>query len=120
MSQHMEQGTQGQRYLAFSLGKEQYAIPLLQVKEVIGQTETTPMPYAPAHFKGIMNLRGQVISVIDLRLKFKMEAKESEGQTAIIILDLSPLSLGVVSTQLIACWHSGMKTLVKHQSSNHK
>jgi purine-binding chemotaxis protein CheW len=84
------------RYLVFSLGKEQYAIPLLQVKEVIAHTDTTPMPYTPPYFKGIMNLRGQVISVIDLRLKFKMPAKENGRQTAFVILDLSPLSLGIV------------------------
>ena len=84
-----------QRFLAFSLGKEQYAVPLLQVKEVIGMIETTPMPYTPNYFRGIMNLRGQVISVIDLRLKFKMTKTSSEQET-IIILDLAPLSLGIV------------------------
>jgi purine-binding chemotaxis protein CheW len=84
------------RYLVFSLGKEQYAIPLLQVKEVIARTDTTPMPYTPSYFKGIMNLRGQVISVIDLRQKFNLAAKENSRQTAFVILDLSPLSLGVV------------------------
>ncbi|HEY8278450.1 MAG TPA: chemotaxis protein CheW [Bdellovibrionota bacterium] len=91
-----KQTTEDLRYLAFSLGKEQYAIPLLQVKEVIAHTETTPVPYTPQYFKGIMNLRGQVISVIDLRLKFKMTTKENSRQTAFVILDLSPLSLGVV------------------------
>lgn len=51
------------RYICFTLGKVQYAIPLLQVKEVIGMVPTTPIPKAPSHFIGIMNLRGQVISV---------------------------------------------------------
>lgn len=84
------------RFLSFSLNSEQYAVPLLKVKEVIALTETTPVPYAPAHFKGIMNLRGQVISVIDLRMKLKMPKVEASSETAIIILDLSPLALGVI------------------------
>ncbi|MBC7533903.1 MAG: purine-binding chemotaxis protein CheW [Oligoflexus sp.] len=84
------------RFLVFNLNDESYAVPLLKVREVIAQTEITPVPYTPAHFKGVMNLRGQVISVIDMRLKFKMKAKDASGETAIIILDLSPVSLGVV------------------------
>lgn len=84
------------RFLTFSLNGEQYAVPLLKVKEVIALTETTPVPYSPAHFKGIMNLRGQVISVIDLRMKMKMPKVDASSETAIIILDLEPLSLGVI------------------------
>lgn len=84
------------RYLVFTLVNEQYAVPLLQVKEVLGITETTPVPYTPTHFRGIMNLRGQVISIIDLRLKFKMGKNEFGPETAIIILDMAPLYLGVI------------------------
>jgi len=86
---------QGDRYLSFSLGQEDYAIPLLEVREVIAITETTNVPYAPPHFLGIMNLRGQVISVIDLRKKFAIKPKET-SETAIIICDLGAVSLGVV------------------------
>lgn len=85
-----------QRYLAFNLRAEQYAIPLLEVKEVIGMTEPTAVPQTPAYFKGIINLRGQVISVIDLRSKLQL-TKAAEGpETSIIILDLEPLCLGVI------------------------
>lgn len=86
---------QGDRYLSFSLGQEDYAIPLLEVREVIAITETTSVPYAPPHFLGIMNLRGQVISIIDLRKKFGIKPKET-AETAIIICDLGAVSLGVV------------------------
>ena len=89
-------GSEASRFLIFSLNSEQYAVPLLKVKEVIALTETTPVPYSPPYFKGIMNLRGQVISVIDLRLKMKMSKAETTSETAIIILDLSPLSLGII------------------------
>lgn len=89
-------GSDAARFLIFSLHNEQYAVPLLKVKEVIALTETTPVPYSPSHFKGIMNLRGQVISVIDLRTKLKMPKGEASPETAIIILDLSSLSLGII------------------------
>lgn len=89
-------GSETSRFLTFSLNGEQYAVPLLKVKEVIALTETTPVPYSAPYFKGIMNLRGQVISVIDLRIKLKMAKAETTSETAIIILDLSPLSLGII------------------------
>jgi purine-binding chemotaxis protein CheW len=92
----MSMKTANERFLTFSLGQEEYAVPLLRVKEVMAVTETTPVPYTPSHFLGIMNLRGQVISVIDLRLKFKMKKAETTSETAIIIADLAPISLGVV------------------------
>ncbi len=85
-----------QRYLSFSLGVEEYAIPLLKVKEVIAVPETTPVPFTPTHFLGMMNLRGQVISVIDLRLKLGMPKSERTEETAVIIVDLNPIFLGVV------------------------
>lgn len=84
------------RFLCFTLGKEKFAIPLLQVKEVLGNVETTAIPQAPPHFKGIMNLRGQVISVIDLRTKLKIGKPDVTPETTIIIMDFAPLSLGVI------------------------
>lgn len=83
------------RYLRFSLGKEDYAIPLLSVKEVIAVPEITPIPYSPPYLVGIMNLRGQVISVIDFRKKLGITA-ESGTETSVIICDLDPLVLGVI------------------------
>ncbi len=85
------------RYLAFLLGKEQYAVPLLQVKEVIQMSEPTPIPQTPSYFKGIINLRGQVISILDLRSKLQLPKIEDGPKTSIIILDLDPaLCLGVI------------------------
>lgn len=86
----------GGRYLCFSLGKEKFAIPLLQVKEVIANTETTNIPQAPAYFRGIMNLRGQIISVVDLRTKLKIGKAEASSETTIIILDFMETAVGVV------------------------
>ncbi|EQC46675.1 chemotaxis protein CheW [Bacteriovorax sp. Seq25_V] len=84
------------RFLEFSLGAEDYAIPLLSVREVISVPETTPIPKAPPHFLGIMNLRGQVISVVDLRTKLKIKAKEENAEESVIIVDINGMNLGIV------------------------
>jgi purine-binding chemotaxis protein CheW len=83
------------RFIEFSLGKEDYAIPLLMVREVISMPDTTPIPKSPPHFLGIMNLRGQVISVVDLRKKLKVEAKEDKEE-AVIIVDIGGMNIGIV------------------------
>lgn len=83
------------RYLCFSVGHEDYAIPLLSVKEVIAEPVTTPLPYSPAHFRGLMNLRGQVISIIDLRIKLGIKPKDKHGENAVIIVDMDPVYVGV-------------------------
>lgn len=83
------------RYLSFTLGSEDYAIPLLSVREVIALPEVTPIPFTPPYFLGIMNLRGQVISVIDLRQKLGIKPNPT-SENAVIICDLGAVSLGVV------------------------
>ncbi len=87
--------TLDQRYLTFSLGPEGYAIPLLSVREVIAVPEITPMPFTPAHFLGLMNLRGQVISVIDLRNKLGIKPLTAT-ENAIIICELQSGHLGIL------------------------
>lgn len=83
------------RFLSFNLGTQEFAIPLLGVREVMGVAETTQIPYAPSYFAGVMNLRGQIISVVDLRKKLNIKPNESPD-TAIIICDLEGSSLGIV------------------------
>lgn len=83
------------RFIEFSLGREDYAIPLLIVREVISVPDTTPIPKSPSHFLGIMNLRGQVISVVDLRKKLKVDAKQDKEE-AVIIVDIGGMNIGVV------------------------
>lgn len=87
--------TDEQKFLCFNLGKEEYAMPLLMVREVIGFPDVTPIPQMPSHFVGIMNLRGSVISVMDLRVKMGLKPSDSE-ETSVIILDLGELHLGIV------------------------
>jgi len=83
------------RHLIFALGSEEYSVPLLRVKEVIEVPEITPVPHTPAYYLGIMNLRGQVISIIDLRLKLKNVKQNLEKKTAVIILDFEGFCVGI-------------------------
>lgn len=85
-----------ERYLQFDLGSESYAIGLLSVKEVIPLPETTPLPNSPAHYIGIMNLRGQIISILDLRKKLKINPKKEGLEEAVIIVEFDGVGIGVV------------------------
>ncbi len=87
--------TELNRFIEFSLGRENYAIPLLMVKEVITFPETTPIPKSPPHFLGIMNLRGHVISIVDLRKKLKIEVRR-DNEEAVIIVDIGGMNIGIV------------------------
>lgn len=84
-----------ERYLCFALGPEDYAIPLLSVREVIALPEITPVPQTPAYYMGIINLRGQIISVFDIRSKLGIKPVRSV-ETAVIICDVEPNSIGIV------------------------
>lgn len=80
------------KYLIFYLGNEQYGTDILDVREIIGMMPITKMPQMPESFKGVINLRGRVIPVLDMRIKFGMEAREYTPRTCIIISEVSGLS----------------------------
>lgn len=84
-----------ERYLCFMLGQERFGIPLLQVKEVIGVPEFTRMPFAPGYFKGLLNLRGQVIATIDLRQKFQFQVKPMQ-ENAVIVCEIDDVIMGAL------------------------
>ncbi len=79
----------GGKYLTFNLGREGYGIPINKVRSIIGYMEITSIPRTPSHIKGVVNLRGQVISVIDLRSKLAMEPAERTDETCIIVVETS-------------------------------
>lgn len=83
------------KYICFNLGIEKYAIPLLTVKEVIRVPKITPVPQTAQHFLGIMNLRGQVISIMDLRKKLNLKELNSQ-ETTVMILNFGQNQLGVM------------------------
>jgi purine-binding chemotaxis protein CheW len=75
------------KYLTFSLAAEEYGISILRVKEIIGMMAITMIPQTPAYVKGVINLRGKVIPVVDLRLKFCMDEMEYTDRTCIIVVE---------------------------------
>ena len=75
------------KYLTCQLGKEQYGIEIMRVREIIGLMEITEVPRTPAHIRGMINLRGRIIPVIDLRLRFGMEAVPDRDETCIIVVE---------------------------------
>ena len=77
------------QYLSFYLGKEEYAIQVPKVREIIKLQHITCVPETPAEMKGVINLRGKVIPVIDLRLRFGLPAKEHGRRTCIIVVELN-------------------------------
>ena len=79
----------GGKYLTFALGEEEYGLEILKVREIIGYIAVTSLPGSPDYVKGVINLRGQVIPVIDLRSKFGMEAVEISKETCIIVVEMS-------------------------------
>jgi purine-binding chemotaxis protein CheW len=79
----------GSRFLSFVLSDEEYCIEILKIKEIMGMTDITAVPQTPDFIKGVINLRGQIIPIIDLRLKFEMPAKEYTDRTCIIVVELT-------------------------------
>lgn len=84
------------KYLTFVLGDEEYGIDITKVKEIIGVMAVTHIPRAPAFIKGVINLRGKVIPIVDLRLKFGMEEIPHTRETVFIVVEESGALMGVV------------------------
>ena len=76
------------KYLTFALAHEEYGLEILKVREIIGYMDITAVPQTPHHVKGVINLRGQVIPVVDLRAKFGMETIEVTEETCIIVVEI--------------------------------
>ncbi len=77
------------KYLTFALGPEEYGLEILKVREIIGYMDITAVPQTPDYVKGVINLRGQVIPVIDLRAKFGMDTTEATEETCIIVVEIT-------------------------------
>ncbi|MFI5379105.1 MAG: chemotaxis protein CheW [Tepidisphaerales bacterium] len=88
LERHEATKSKGGKYLTFALGKEEYGLEILKVREIFGYMEITAIPRTPAHVKGVINLRGQVMAVVDLRAKFGMETAERTEQTCVIVVEI--------------------------------
>ena len=84
------------QFISFSIGEEEYGLELLRVKEVIRIREITWLPKAPSFVKGIINLRGDVIPIIDLRDKFGLEPRETTTMTRVIVVEIEGRLMGMV------------------------
>lgn len=78
----------GPRYLNFTLDNESYGIEIMRVKELMGMTPITPIPQTPPFIRGFINLRGQIIPIIDLRLKFSLTFREYSKRTSIVVVEI--------------------------------
>lgn len=88
------------KYLVFELGREEFGIRVLKVREIMGIQDITAVPQTPPHIKGVINLRGKVIPVVDLRLKFGLQEQEYTQRTCIIVVQVqgeaAPMLMGIV------------------------
>ena len=84
------------KYLTFVLGTEQYGVEIIKVREILGVLPITPMPQAPHYVKGVINLRGKVIPVIDTRTKFGMPEIDHTPETCVIVVDAGGTSVGLL------------------------
>ena len=85
-----------QEYLSFKLGAEEYGIDILKVQEIRGYEPPTRMANVPDYIKGVVNLRGTIVPIVDLRIKFRLASAEYNDFTVVIILNVSGRVLGVV------------------------
>lgn len=92
----MDEDTQKDQYLIFSIGEEFYGIEIKSVTEIIGIQNITQVPELPPYIKGIINLRGRIIPVMDVRTRFKKEAVAYNDRTCVIVVDFQSVSVGLI------------------------
>lgn len=92
------------KYLTFRLAEEEYGLEILKVQEIIGMMTVTKVPRTPDFVRGVINLRGKVIPVVDLRLKFDLEGKEDTEKTCIIVVQVAngdqQVTMGIIVDQV--------------------
>ncbi len=93
------------KYMTFKLAKEEYGLEILKVREIIGMMDITRVPKTDEFIRGVINLRGKVISVIDLRMKFGMDQTEETDQTVIIVVQVQhndiELTMGILVDEVL-------------------
>lgn len=92
----MENHSAGGKFLSFFLGSEEYAIGILKVKEIIGLIPITPVPKMPSYIRGVLNLRGKIVPVMDLRLRFGLASAEDTHETCVIVVQEGKTQMGVL------------------------
>lgn len=95
-SQEPGGGAQGGEFLTFTLGAEEYGIDILKVQEIRGYDAVTRIANAPPYIKGVINLRGTIVPIVDMRIKFRLGEPEYNQFTVVIILNLGGRTVGIV------------------------
>lgn len=95
-----QEDTQHGRYLTFLVGDEVFGIEIRYVTQIIGILPITKLPEAPEHIKGVINLRGRIIPVVDMRLKFKKESMEYNDRTCVIVVEANTLVAGLIVDEI--------------------
>ncbi len=85
-----------ERFLTFYLGDEQYGIAINKIKEIIAMMKVTSVPKTPPFMRGVINLRGSIIPIVDTRLRFNMEYREPDMYTTIIIMEVDKVNIGFI------------------------
>ncbi len=96
MEYQEDEDTQNGKFLTFRIGNEEYAIEIRYVMEIMGIQRITDLPDMPDYVKGVINLRGKVIPVIDIRVRFRMEGREYDERTCIIVVDVNQTRIGFI------------------------
>jgi purine-binding chemotaxis protein CheW len=91
-----EEDTQKDKYLTFLLDKDVYGLEINYVKEIVEIQTITELPELPEYVKGIINLRGKIIPVVDVRIRFRKARKEYNDRTCIIVVDIKDISIGLI------------------------
>ena len=91
-----DEDTQKDKYLTFRIASEDYGIAIANVTEIIGIQSITEIPEMPDHIKGVINLRGKVIPVMDVRIRFKLAPREYDERTCIVVVEIDGTSIGLV------------------------
>jgi len=86
----------GGKFLTFFLGNEEYGLEILKVHEIIGIMPITPVPRTPSHIRGVINLRGKIISIMELRQKFGMVSIEQTDESCIIVVQTNGIQTGII------------------------
>lgn len=96
-----EEDTQKGKHLIFTIGNEEYGIEIKHVIEIIGIQVITPVPELPEYVKGVINLRGKIIPVMDIRLRFKKAERDYDDRTCIIVVEIKDIMIGLVIDRVL-------------------
>ena len=110
LTEEMDDAMQG-RFLTFDIGREVFGIEIRVVKEIVGIQPINPLPESPDYVCGVINLRGRIIPVVDMRLKLKKDAAEYTDRTCIIVIETGRISAGLIVDQVAEVLSIGKESI---------